>query len=140
MKYCIECGSEYQDSVTRCADCADSELVEAEEMRRRGLPLPGERDTRRFARAGTAEDPLSAQRLEGILLAQNIPAFTRARRAGTVDLLTSAASHPWWEILVPEGSVEQASRLLAEERARMEAQADEAAQAAEEEAMEAKPS
>lgn len=132
MKYCISCGSEYQDGAARCSDCADSELVTAEEMRRRGKLLPGERDTRRFACAGTSEDPLSVQRFENLLNAQDIPAFTRMRQGGNLDGLTT--SHSWWEILVPEGLVERAAQFLEQERSRMEGESAEAARAAEEEA------
>lgn len=133
MKYCVECGSEYQDHVTECADCTGSQLVDAAEMRRRGLPLPHERDTREFIRVGTAEDPLTAEEFVRVLEAQQIPVFSRARRAGTVDVLTTGNPQPWWEILVPEEHVARATELLEQEKVKLEATAAEAAQAAEEE-------
>lgn len=133
MRYCIECGSEYQDSVTQCADCEGSTLVTADEMKQRGLLLPGERDTRRFIRAGTAEDPLTAERISSVLQSQGIPVFSRPRRGGTLDALTTATSTPWWELLVPEDLVERASAVIEQERAQDSASADEAARAAEEE-------
>jgi hypothetical protein len=135
MKYCTECGAEYQDSATKCSDCARSELVSAEEMRRRGIPLASDRDTRKFAPAGTAEDPLTQEALVHLLEEQDIPVFARPRQGGPVAPITSPASQ-WWEILVPEDQVQKASRLIEEEKARMKATEDDAARAAEEEAAE----
>ncbi len=136
MKYCVECGSEYQDHVTECADCPGSELVDAQTMRQRGLPLPHERDTREFIRVGTAEDPLTAEDFVKLLEAEHIPVFARPRRAGTVDVLTTGNPHPWWEILVPEEHVQRATELLAQEKEKLDATAEEAARAAEEEEQE----
>jgi hypothetical protein len=133
MKYCVECGSEYQDHVTECADCPGSQLVDAAEMRRRGLPLPHERDTREFVRVGTAEDPLTSEEFVRVLEAEHIPVFSRPRRGGTVDVLTTGVPHPWWEILVPEEHAARATELLAQAKARLDSTAAEAAQAAEDE-------
>jgi hypothetical protein len=133
MKYCVECGSEYQDHVTECADCPGSQLVDASEMRRRGLPLPHERDTREFVRVGTAEDPLTSEEFVRVLEAEQIPVFSRPRRGGTVDVLTTGVQRPWWEILVPEEHAARATELLVQEKERLDSTADEAAQAAEDE-------
>ncbi|MGA9521866.1 MAG: hypothetical protein WBV82_10395 [Myxococcaceae bacterium] len=133
MKYCTVCGSEYQDSVTTCADDGNTELVSAEEMHARGLPTVEERDTRRFVRAGTAEDPLTAERYTAVLSDRRIPVFARPRRSGTVDIVTSGAVHPWWEILVPEEFAEQAAAFLNQARAELDASSEDAARAAEEE-------
>jgi hypothetical protein len=132
MMYCPECGSEYKDDAKRCAD-DDAELISAEKMRQRGLPLPGERDTRRFVRVSTAEDPLSAEQFVAALSQAQIPSFARPRRAGSVDGLTSAVTGPWWEIVAPEEQASKAQELIEVERKRIEASADEAARAAEEE-------
>jgi hypothetical protein len=136
MKYCVECGSEYQDHVTECADCPGSQLVDAAEMRRRGLPLPHERDTREFVRVGTAEDPLTSEEFVRVLEIEHIPVFSRPRRGGTVDVLTTGASLPWWEILVPEEHAARATELLAQAKAKLDSTAAEAARAAEEEELE----
>ncbi|MFL5347903.1 MAG: hypothetical protein ACJ8AT_24190 [Hyalangium sp.] len=136
MKYCAECGSEYQDHVTECADCPGSQLVDAETMRARGLIPNSEQDTREFLRVGTAEDPLTAEDYVRLLEAEHIPVFSRPRRGGTVDVLTTGNPHPWWEILVPEEHVAKATELLAQEKARLDATSDEAAKAAEEEELE----
>lgn len=132
MKYCPQCGSEFRDGVERCED-DEVELVSAEEMRERGLPLPGERDTRRFVRLDSAEDPLTAEQLVAALTEAKIPAFARPRRAGSVDGLTTASSGPWWEIVIPEQHMERAREVVAKQRAQIEASADEAGRAAEEE-------
>ena len=133
MRYCVNCGSEYEDGVTQCADCPGSELVDAATMRQRGLPLPGEHDQRTFARAGTAEDPLTAQFYVQVLEAARIPVISHAHRGGTVDALTTGLVQDWWEILVPDQHVEQAMALLSREQAARAASQEEAARAAEEE-------
>src|SRR4051794_2925773 len=78
MRYCANCSEEYEDGVKECADCGGKELVTADEMRAKGRPLPGEKDTRRFVRAGTAEDPLSAEQYSKALEAADIAVFARA--------------------------------------------------------------
>ncbi|MBI3183366.1 MAG: DUF2007 domain-containing protein [Myxococcales bacterium] len=125
MKYCTRCRSEYQDSATACSDCGGEELIAPEEMKRRGLLLPHEVDTRRLVRVATAEDPYTAEQLSAVLEAAEISTLARARRA--------MESPPWWEILVPEEQAEKAKGLVSEEKARLEANVDEAARAAEEE-------
>lgn len=134
MKYCTRCGGEYEDSVTACADDGNAELVPLEEMHRRGLVSSEERDTRKFVRAGTAEDPLSAERFSDLLEEAQIPVFARARRAGTVDNITGGLLTPWWELLVPEEHLAKATSIIEEARREIEEQADEAGRAAEDEA------
>ena len=133
MKYCTECGSEYEDGVTTCADDGNAEFASAEEMRRRGLPIVEGRDTRNFVAADTAEDPLTSERFTAVLEAEGIPVISRAQRGGTVDNITGGSISPWWEILVPEDQLGRATRILAEAKREMEADAAEAARAAEEE-------
>jgi hypothetical protein len=133
MKYCISCGSEYEDSVTECSDCPGNGLVDATVMRQRGLPLPGERDQRTFVRAGTAEDPLTAEDYVQVLEEARIPVIAHAHRGGTVDALTTGIVQDWWEILVPQEHLSQAVSLLAREQASLAASEDEAILAAEEE-------
>lgn len=133
MKYCTGCGAEYQDSAEKCSDCEVSELVSREEMRRRGIPLATDRDTRRFVPAGTAEDPLTQETLVKVLEAEKIPVYPRARSGGSVDMITGP-SGSWWELLVPEDMADRARLILEVERQKLKATEDEAAQAAEEEA------
>lgn len=135
MKYCTECGAEYQDSAVKCSDCTGSELVPVEEMRRRSIPLASDRDTRKFATAGTAEDPLTQEALVHLLEEADIPVFARPRRGGVVDTITGPATE-WWELLVPEEQAQKAAQLIKDEKARMKATEEDAARAAEEEAME----
>src|SRR5947209_8387368 len=132
MKYCTNCGSEYQAAVERCADCGEPELVSAEEMHRRGLPIAVEKDTRRFLRAGTAEDPLTAEQFTDVLREAHIPVFSRQRLGGTVEKITGG-SMPYWEILVPEDFLDRAIELLDMERNQLDSTSEEAARAAEEE-------
>ncbi|HEY8212040.1 MAG TPA: hypothetical protein VIG99_31375 [Myxococcaceae bacterium] len=133
MKYCTGCGSEYQDSAEKCSDCETSELVSRDEMRRRGIPLATDRDTRRFVPAGTAEDPLTQETLVQVLEAEKIPVYARARRGGSVDLITGPSGE-WWELLVPEELVGRATAILEAEKEKLKSTEDEAARAAEEEA------
>ncbi|WNG38733.1 DUF2007 domain-containing protein [Archangium minus] len=133
MKYCMQCGSEYQDGVKECADCPGSTLVDAETMRQRNVAPPGEGDTRKFVRAATADDPFTAEDYARLLQLERIPVFIRPRRTGTVDVLTTGTLEPWWEIMVGEEFLERATQLLAREKAELDATAEEAARAAEEE-------
>jgi hypothetical protein len=130
MKYCTGCSSEYQDTVTECADCGGTELVAGDEMKSRGLLLPHDMDTRKFVRAATAEDPFTSEQFVSTLEEQDVPVFARPRRAGSIDSITSGTS-AWWEILVPEEFLEKATALIEEERKRIDASADENAAAAE---------
>jgi hypothetical protein len=82
--------------------------------------------------AGTAEDPLTADRLVDALADEGIDGFANPRRGGSVDALTSPAN-PWWEIRVPEEWVARAQVILEKERANIESGAEDAARAAEEE-------
>jgi hypothetical protein len=136
MKYCLQCGSEYQDGVTECADCPGSALVDAETMRQRHIPVSGEADTRKFVRAATAEDPLTAEDFVALLEKERIPVFCRPRRTGTVDVLTTGALEPWWEIMVGEEHLTRATQLLAQEKLQLDDTSAEAARAAEEEELE----
>src|SRR5712664_2586510 len=104
MRYCLQCGSEYRDEIKQCTDCGSKELVQAEQMQGRSQPLPHRVDLRQFVVAGTAEDPLSAEREVQLLQAAGIPAILRAR--GEERSTTSPVqlrhggrySHPrsWW--------------------------------------------
>ncbi|HME90863.1 MAG TPA: hypothetical protein VKE49_05535, partial [Myxococcaceae bacterium] len=115
MRYCSKCGSEYQDQVKVCADCGNSELIDADEMPRRPEQAPREEDDRNFVRVDTAEDPLMAEHFVAVLEHAQIPVLPRSHR-GVMDLITSPGG-PWWEILVPEEFQAKARELLRQERA-----------------------
>ncbi|HEX8818462.1 MAG TPA: hypothetical protein VF794_00940 [Archangium sp.] len=136
MRYCLQCGSEYQEGVRECADCPGSMLVDAEALRQRHIAVSGEQDTRKFVRAATAEDPLTADDFVALLEKERIPVFCRPRRTGSVDVLTTGALEPWWEIMVGEEHLGRAIELLAQEKAQLDDTSDEAARAAEEEELE----
>jgi hypothetical protein len=138
MRYCMRCGTEYEDVVEHCRECPDQrELVPADEPRaaQRGRLLVRTRglDTSTFVRAGTADDPLTAEDLTRLLDAACIPVFAREGRGGTVDVLTTGLRTDWWELLVPQEHQARAAQLILEEKARLEATAEVAARAAEEE-------
>ena len=135
MRYCSECGSEYQDSATACSDDPGAPLLSADEMRARGLQMQTERDTRRFVRVGSAEDPLTAEAFVRALQERGIPVMSRTRHGGTADVITSGVNHPWWEVLVPDTHADLAARTIVEERARLDAEGPEAEAAAEAEAL-----
>jgi hypothetical protein len=138
MKYCTKCGSEYVDSVERCVDCQGATLVAAAQVPGSASVSRGgggDMDTRRFTRAGTAEDPLTAEQLATAVRGAGIPVFSRQRMGGTVDSITDGTA-PWWEILVPEDSAERAMEIIERERASLHANEDEAARAAVEEELE----
>jgi hypothetical protein len=132
MKYCAQCGSEYRDDIKECADCGSTDLVHDQEIRGRGKRPAARMDQRNFVVAGTTEDPLSAERESQVLQAAGIPSFVRAQHTGTIDNLTSPSA-PWWEILTPEDSAARAAELIRQDRAQLEANAEEATRAAEEE-------
>ena len=114
-------------------------LVSADEMLTRGLPMVGEVDTRKFVRAGTADDPFTVEQLLGALLEAHITVFSRPRRSGVVDIATSGVNHAWWEILVPEADLAKATEVLEQERRELKSTEAEAVRAAEEEAAETLP-
>jgi hypothetical protein len=93
-------------------------------------------DHRTFVRAGTVEDPLTAEALARALQASGISVFARPGRGGAVDVLTTGNLLGWWELLVPEEELPRAVQLLAYERSRFEGSAEEAVRAAEEEELE----
>ncbi len=134
MKYCPQCGSEYQDQAKVCADCAGTELIIADEPPPPSRPVPPAEDSRKFVRADTAEDPLTAERFVALLELARIPVMSHPH-GGVVDPIISSGG-PWWEILVPEEFLARATHLLQQERTKEEAGADEAARAAEEEVAE----
>lgn len=135
MKYCVQCGSEYVDTVTECADCGASEFGSAEELKKRGIPNPQERDTRKFVSAGQTEDPFTVERIEEALQEAGIPLFARPRRAGSIDNITTPLPQPWWELLVPEEHLGRAAVIVARELADIESEAPAAEAAAEQEAL-----
>ena len=120
-----------------CSDCTGQPAL---------VPSPGDGqalspagrssgDDRAFVSVATAEDPLTAEALEGALQDAGIAVITRSHQAGGVDLMTSGLNHAWFEVLVPEPDAARAVEIIIEERARLAASEEEALRAAEEEAV-----
>lgn len=131
MKYCTSCGAEYRDEATRCADCDHGELSSTPLHQASVTRIPV--TTERYVRAGTAEEPLMAERYEALLQQSGIPVLKRGDDTGAMSSATRG-THGWWELLVPETHLARAVKLLEEERERLEASAEDNARAAEEEA------
>src|SRR4051812_12905554 len=129
-RYCPLCAAEYEASVAQCVDCKGAGLVGAEEMRRRGLPLPEEEDTRRFVPAAQADDFFTAQTLQGALLRAGVPVLALVKQAGPVDPLTDGLSHGYWELRVPQSHLSQARALVENAREGLSATPEEAQEAA----------
>src|SRR4051812_30222132 len=87
-----------------------------------------------FAVVATVEDPLTADRLVGGLVALGLEAFHRARAGASSDMI-GAISQGYWEVLVPTDALPQAERAVREELEQLAKDGDENAKAAEEEAM-----
>lgn len=133
MKYCADCGLEYQPSVADCAECGGTRFLDESILRKAGHPVAGELDLRNFVRVATAEDPLTAESFVGALVHEHIAVYSRPRASGSVDVLTTGATHPWWDITVPESDAVRAAAVLEDVRQMLEATEQEAARAAEEE-------
>ncbi|MCI0571615.1 MAG: DUF2007 domain-containing protein [Myxococcaceae bacterium] len=140
MRFCSHCGSEYDQGVERCETCPDGVLVGPEDYGGRA-PRPRTRglDTSTFVRAGTADDPLTAELLSRMLDDAGIPVFARDLRGGAVDPLTTAVLSDWWELLVPSEDQARAAELVSYEKRRLASTEEEAARAAEEEELETEP-
>jgi hypothetical protein len=93
--------------------------------------MKSKEDRENFVRADSGDDPLMAERFVALLEQAQIPVLSRSHRS-VMDPITSP-SGPWWEILVPEPFLARATDLLQKERAKEDANAEEAARAAEEE-------
>lgn len=89
---------------------------------------------RTFTVVTTVQDPLTADRLVEVLSKAKLEAFHRVGGAASSDAL-AAASPGFWDVLVATEGLGEASQLIADELATIEAEGEENAKAAEEEAM-----
>jgi hypothetical protein len=136
MKYCPKCFGEFRDDVARCSEC-DAPLITREELEK----LPEFRRTQgvqlgRFVKVTTAEDPFDMEAFCQALESEGIPVMARPQVTSSVDRLTSGSIHGWWEILVPQDSVDKATPILEKRRADLRSNEKEAGDAAEAEELE----
>jgi hypothetical protein len=89
-------------------------------------------ENERFALLCAVDDPLSAEKFEAYLDSQGIAVNVREQQGGTVSRITDGVL-PFWELFVPEAELGRAAKLVEEIRAKVEAEADEAGRAAEDE-------
>ena len=89
---------------------------------------------RTYAVATTVVDPLTAERLVGVLQEAGIDAFSRAGGAASSGPF-AAANQAFWDLLVPTEHLEKSAALVKEELAQIERDGDANARAAEEEAL-----
>ena len=89
-------------------------------------------DKRRFVLVTQVDDPLTLDAYLRVLQAAGIPTLSLDDE-GMVGSITDGFTGKLYDIRVPEESLERAAQLLTEEKARLEATADEAARAAEDE-------
>ncbi len=136
MRYCPNCFDEYRDDVARCPSC-DAPLVSRDELekspqfqRTRGIQVG------RFVKAGAAEDPFDSEAFCDALADAGIPVLSRPRRGSPVDPLTTGTTHGWWDIMVPEDRVRDATPIIERRRMELRAAEDEAGKAAEAEELE----
>lgn len=86
-----------------------------------------------FTIVRNTDDPLTAERLVEILLEEKIDAFARARGAAASGF--EPAQSGFWELFVPAADYDRAARLIDDELAAIEKEAELNASAADEEAL-----
>ena len=89
-------------------------------------------DKRRFIRIAQVDDPLTLDAYKRVLEAASIPVLSFDDE-GMVGVLTDGFGGRLYEVRVPEEFAAQATKLLEEEQARLDAGAEEASKAAERE-------
>ena len=89
-------------------------------------------DKRRFVRIAQVDDPLTLEAYRAVLEKAHIPVLSLDDE-GMVGVLTDGFGGRLYEVQVPEELAAKATALLQEEQARLDANADEAAKAAEKE-------
>jgi len=89
-------------------------------------------DRRRFVLVTQVDDPLTLDAYLRVLEVAGIPTLSLDDE-GMVGSITDGFAGKLYDIRVPEESLERATQLLTEEKARLEADAEEASEAAEEE-------
>lgn len=89
-------------------------------------------DNRRFVCVAQVDDPLTLDAYLRVLEAAGIPVLSLDDE-GMVGGITDGFSGKLYEVRVPEESLARATQLISEEQSRLEADADEAEEAAVEE-------
>ncbi len=111
VKYCLQCGAEYEEVITICADCKEG-LVEEEVYRRK---MEEERkfqdDARYLVKVFTLKDRFEADMIRDALENEGIPVLIRNFTDTAYDGIY-IPQKGWGEVRVPEGAQERALAII----------------------------
>ena len=113
MRYCTNCGTEYNDTVADCKDC-DQPLVGKDEWDAILAERAARRDRLRDVDLAPACDVgghIEANRLLGVLEQEGIAALLRSYE-GTAFGRVLTGEKPWGQIMVAEDRLEDAITLI----------------------------
>ncbi|MBS2030070.1 MAG: hypothetical protein JST54_19365 [Deltaproteobacteria bacterium] len=133
MKVCPSCLGEFRDEAEQCDACLVPLVSEAEGREIRGSlpsPRPGGPG---FVTVATTTDPFEAEAFVAAVREAGIPTFSRARRRAMVDVLVTPGASSFWEVLAPADKLQPAQAAINARKQELDAEADAAAKAAEEE-------
>jgi len=133
MKVCPSCLGEFRDEATQCDACLVALVSEAEAAKLRAelpSPRPGGPG---FVTVATSTDPFEAEAFVAALREAGIATFSRDRRRAMVDVLVTPGASSFWEVLAPADKLEPAQAAIHARKLELDAEADAAAKAAEEE-------
>jgi hypothetical protein len=109
MKYCPECADEFQDSVSRCAECG-CELISEKKWRELQARRIAE-SNEVFVRIATAGDRFEADVIKDALSTEGIPVLVRTFQDTSFDGLY-VSQKGWAVIEVPETFLDRARFVI----------------------------